>query len=279
MSKHKSPWTEAFELAKVMLDSAQTTGKTHLFPQQLSTSSVSLADDISAEWDPIEVRQALMWNQADWAEYWKEVESDAQKQSALPVATAGYANPTKDVQIYATDASVKGGAWKGEWQGQGHKAQVALRAEATTLQLAGITITAGPLRDVKFMAAYDVLVDLTGGTRPEVPVRIDGPLAAVLMTSVPTPTSFLSVSWPDMGVLALPRKFWGTLLAHVRTTPNAHLGIGCMAGLGRTGTALACLLRADNPKLTGPEAIAMVRKIYSRGAVETKDQEAYVASL
>lgn len=267
----KTAWAEAFDLAKVMIENAQLTGKMHLLPDKLKTSSVHLADDISSEWDPIEVRQAIMWNAADWAAYWQEVAAH-DKQTTVATQPTGQAALLMAEQHHTQQKGYE--LWPATT-----KAAVVHRAEPTTFTMAGITITAGPFRDIKYNAAYDVLVDLTGGAKPEVPVQVNGPLAAALGGVIPQPASFLAISWPDMGVLALSRSFWAAVLAHVRTTPYRHLGIGCLAGLGRTGTALACLLRASDPSITGPEAIATVRRLYNKGAVETKDQEAYVASL
>ena len=53
--------------------------------------------------------------------------------------------------------------------------------------------------------------------------------------------------------------------------------LGCLGGHGRTGTALACLavLAGTSP----PAAVAWVRSAYCSQAVETPDQEAFVASL
>lgn len=50
--------------------------------------------------------------------------------------------------------------------------------------------------------------------------------------------------------------------------------VHCIAGLGRTGTIAACVLRAKG--LTGPEAIAAVRASRSPRAIETEVQERFV---
>ena len=51
--------------------------------------------------------------------------------------------------------------------------------------------------------------------------------------------------------------------------------IACAGGLGRTGTALACLAILDGVPST--EAVAFVREHYNLHAVETPGQRRYVA--
>jgi protein-tyrosine phosphatase len=51
--------------------------------------------------------------------------------------------------------------------------------------------------------------------------------------------------------------------------------IGCLGGHGRTGTALACLaIRTGHP---AGDAVDWVRTVYCSSAVETPEQEAFVA--
>jgi hypothetical protein len=51
--------------------------------------------------------------------------------------------------------------------------------------------------------------------------------------------------------------------------------VGCMGGLGRTGTFLALLAKA----LGRSDPVGYVRENYSHAAVETREQEAYVANF
>jgi protein-tyrosine phosphatase len=65
--------------------------------------------------------------------------------------------------------------------------------------------------------------------------------------------------------------------------PKGKIIINCMGGKGRTGTALAALWMAAN-KLSGVfieavDAIELVRKNHCKSAVETKEQETYLAHL
>jgi hypothetical protein len=86
------------------------------------------------------------------------------------------------------------------------------------------------------------------------------------------------VDWPDFGLPAdsdaLRRDLLGLL---ERAGEGEAVELGCLGGHGRTGTALACLA-----VLTGTppaEAVAWVRANYCSHAVETEQQEAFVASF
>jgi atypical dual specificity phosphatase len=48
--------------------------------------------------------------------------------------------------------------------------------------------------------------------------------------------------------------------------------VHCFAGMGRTGTMLACYLGRDQPELTADQAIAQIRKMRP-GSIETLSQE------
>lgn len=80
---------------------------------------------------------------------------------------------------------------------------------------------------------------------------------------------------PDFGVPdpAALRAVLKAMLAAMRARPQDAYHIGCRAGLGRTGMALACLAA-----MTGVEdPIRWVRAAYDPGAVETPAQEELVA--
>jgi protein-tyrosine phosphatase len=66
-----------------------------------------------------------------------------------------------------------------------------------------------------------------------------------------------------------------TVLARARS--GQDIEIGCLGGHGRTGTALACLaVLTGHPAL---DAAAWVRSSYCAKAVETPQQEAFIAAL
>lgn len=68
----------------------------------------------------------------------------------------------------------------------------------------------------------------------------------------------MAIAWPDMGVLPLPRKFWEDLYTYLRDN-KGHLGVGCMAGQGRTGTVVTALYMVATGK-DKAQALAHIRK-------------------
>jgi hypothetical protein len=86
------------------------------------------------------------------------------------------------------------------------------------------------------------------------------------------------LDWPDFGV---PEDVAGLLAVLSTARDRARRGdrveVGCLGGHGRTGTALALLaLLGGYPP---SDAVAWVRANYCTQAVETAEQEAFVAGL
>jgi protein-tyrosine phosphatase len=117
------------------------------------------------------------------------------------------------------------------------------------------------------------------------PVRITGgpfdslPEGARGLCLEPRADRVAQAAWrldvPDFGVPdeAALRAVLGAMLAEMRAAPGAAYHVGCRAGLGRTGLALACL-----GAMTGvADPIAWLRASYDPRAVETPAQEALVA--
>lgn len=83
------------------------------------------------------------------------------------------------------------------------------------------------------------------------------------------------IDWPDFG---LPPD--GTLAAaqiraaFARAKSGEGVEIGCLGGLGRTGTVLACM--AVLAGVDSVDAVGWVRENYRAGAVETSEQENWV---
>ena len=86
------------------------------------------------------------------------------------------------------------------------------------------------------------------------------------------------LDWPDFG---LPRDVDSVLQAFrqvlARARGDQRVEIGCWGAHGRTGTALACL--AVLTGLPRDEAVSWVRSTYCAKAVETTEQEAFVAGF
>jgi hypothetical protein len=83
------------------------------------------------------------------------------------------------------------------------------------------------------------------------------------------------IDWPDF---ELPRD--GTRAASqiraafARAKRGEGVEVGCLGGIGRTGTVLACM--AVLAGVDSTDAVAWVREHYQPSAVETPDQERWV---
>jgi hypothetical protein len=86
------------------------------------------------------------------------------------------------------------------------------------------------------------------------------------------------VAWPDFGT---PRDAKELEAALTSLLDRAHDGqrveLGCLGGHGRTGTALACL--AVMTGTPSNEAVAWVRATYCDRAIESTNQEEFVATF
>ena len=81
---------------------------------------------------------------------------------------------------------------------------------------------------------------------------------------------------PDYGVPdeAGLRAVLAQMLEAMRATPKDTYHIGCKAGIGRTGTVMACL--AIMAGAVEGDPVAWLRAAYLQGAIETPGQEAFV---
>jgi len=86
------------------------------------------------------------------------------------------------------------------------------------------------------------------------------------------------IDWPDFGVPANTEAVAGALKTVLeRARSGQDIEIGCLGGHGRTGTALACLaVLTGHPAF---DAVAWVRSSYCPKAVETPEQEVFIAAL
>lgn len=91
----------------------------------------------------------------------------------------------------------------------------------------------------------------------------------------PVPWAHRWLLWPDLGLpgddLAAANAFQQALERAV----GERVEVACWGGMGRTGTALACLTILDG--LPAARAVAFVREHCHPLAVETPDQGSYVA--
>jgi protein-tyrosine phosphatase len=119
-------------------------------------------------------------------------------------------------------------------------------------------------------------VRITGGPFCSMP---DGAFGLCLEVHDPrADQAALVVNVPDFGVPdeAELRAALDALLAAMRARPDRAYHIGCKAGLGRTGTAMACLARMAG--IPG-DSVAWVRTHYDPRAVETATQEDFVRAF
>ena len=98
-----------------------------------------------------------------------------------------------------------------------------------------------------------------------------------LLSRAPQPAPWPSrwVRWPDLRLPADPADARDALLETWRRVETERVEIACGGGLGRTGTALACLAVLDG--VPAQQAVAWVRAHYRAGAVETPWQRRWVA--
>lgn len=84
---------------------------------------------------------------------------------------------------------------------------------------------------------------------------------------------------PDFGVPEAEalRDVLAAMLAAMRDRPGDAYHVGCRAGLGRTGLALACLAGLAGASEGDP--VAWLRARYVAEAIETAGQEAFVRAF
>lgn len=107
-----------------------------------------------------------------------------------------------------------------------------------------------------------------------------GPLptyALYLLGRRPTPVDWDSqwLRWPDFRPPADPSAAGHALHGAWTYAETERVEIACGGGIGRTGTALACLAVIDG--VPRDEAVGYVRRHYAARAVETPWQRRYVA--
>ncbi|MEW2530165.1 protein-tyrosine phosphatase family protein [Streptomyces sp. NPDC047071] len=107
-----------------------------------------------------------------------------------------------------------------------------------------------------------------------------GPMFAVYLLGRPAPPVEWDarwLRWPDFRLpsdRAEARRLLGEAWARAATE---RVEVACGGGVGRTGTALACLAVLDG--VPGDEAVGYVRAGYHRRAVETPWQRRFVRAF
>jgi hypothetical protein len=85
------------------------------------------------------------------------------------------------------------------------------------------------------------------------------------------------VRWADFWLPSSPEDARDALRDAWRKAADRRVEVACGGGVGRTGTALACLAVLDG--VAAEEAVAFVRREYLPRAVETPWQRRFVAGL
>lgn len=84
-----------------------------------------------------------------------------------------------------------------------------------------------------------------------------------------------TIDWPDFGVPSAPETAARQIVdAFERAKRGARVEIGCLGGIGRTGTVLACM--AVLAGVPSTDAVNWVRHHYRPEAVETAAQADWV---
>ena len=83
------------------------------------------------------------------------------------------------------------------------------------------------------------------------------------------------IRWPDFWLPSDRHRFEAVLRQALRRSAVERVEIACTGGVGRTGTALACLVALDG--MPGRAAVDYVRCSYSHRAVETPWQKSFAA--
>lgn len=86
------------------------------------------------------------------------------------------------------------------------------------------------------------------------------------------------IDWPDFGAPADVDAAHGAIKRALEAARQGErVEIGCLGGLGRTGTVLACM--AVLAGVPSDDAVEWVRRNYRAGAVETHAQERFVQAF
>jgi len=85
------------------------------------------------------------------------------------------------------------------------------------------------------------------------------------------------VRWPDFWLPSSSTELEVVLREALRRSATERVEIACTGGLGRTGTALACLVALDG--VPGGAAVDYVRRHYSRRAMETSWQKRFAKTF
>lgn len=129
---------------------------------------------------------------------------------------------------------------------------------------------------------FDLYISLLGkpgfnGDRMDKQVVTGNALARANMPAglFTPPAMSLYIDWPDYGVPDLHAGFWDELVTYLQST-KLRVGIFCMGGHGRTGSAAAILLAKFGLLEEGECPVTVVRDLHCQEAVESLEQITYI---
>lgn len=97
---------------------------------------------------------------------------------------------------------------------------------------------------------------------------------------VPQTSPYIKIDWADLSAPEIGTEFWRSLvygLQHIgRPGP---IGVCCVGGTGRTGTALAIIAQLSGAIPAGQCPVAFIRSHYVSDAIETKSQGDYISAI
>jgi hypothetical protein len=120
-----------------------------------------------------------------------------------------------------------------------------------------------------------LLVDCAGDSFRWRPIKLSG--KATILEKFIHSHEELTLDWTDGCAPEVKAGFWATLIGEM-TEPGDHIVFTCVGGHGRTGTSIASVL-IEHSGLNDTQAIKFIRENYCNKAVETKEQQEYLAQL
>lgn len=131
--------------------------------------------------------------------------------------------------------------------------------------------------------AADLVLDLAGVYHGSQSKLIkNGPANWLQLNDlIPKKAPAIAFDWADGSAPYAPIAFWRAMWALLRdaATTTRHIIVCCVGGHGRTGTAVAALILADDLTMTAATATQWVRAHHCASAIETQAQEQYLTAL
>lgn len=139
------------------------------------------------------------------------------------------------------------------------------------------TVFAGSRFEVPW-CQWGLLISCAGPELTPIPLITCSPRAKVMIPELPEATPWIALGWPDGTAPRHPRSTWLAIAEAIKNL-DGDVGVCCLGGHGRTGTAIAILATLCGAVPEGEDPVEWVRKRYCHEAVETKAQAAYVEHI